>query len=135
MYNGKLLDGTSQHISIYTNKCYGEDVPFGERDVTNIEITHNKHDVNLIKSNFLNITARVDVALNNDNKRVINYKAGTMLNDIISDERAATESKTEGTYYDLYIGRKHSSECMTQMQVFNKGKDTGYMQIFQDRDN
>lgn len=135
MYNNKLLDGTSQHVSIYTNKCYGEDVPFGTTDVTNIEITNNKHDVNMIKSNFLNVTARATINLNTDCIKTVDYNDVTTINDIIKDESAVTQTETDSTYHTFYIGWKNASECITQMQVFNKGNDTGYIQIFQDREN
>ena len=52
-YSNKTLDGTCQHLSMYTNKCYSEYAPFGEYDYTNLKITNPHHDVNLINQNFI----------------------------------------------------------------------------------
>ena len=132
-----MLDGKSRQISIYNNRCHGEDTPFGELDVTDIEITHNKHDVNMINKNFLNVKITADVIPTTTATKTVVYKDATTSEDITANETVCIDGNP--TYAndpsDFYIGWKNSSECITEMQVFNNNMETGYHQIFQDREN
>ena len=131
-----MLDGKSRQISIYNNRCHGEDTPFGELDVTDIEITHNKHDVNMINKNFLNVKITADMVPKTTISKTVNYKDYKTLEEINTDESACIQGDpTYANAVDYYIGWKNSSECITEMTVFNNGIETGYQQIFQDRDN
>ena len=54
-YSNKKLDANCQQLTMYTNKCYNEYVPFSNSDYTYLKITNPHHDVNLINQNFIDL--------------------------------------------------------------------------------
>lgn len=133
----QIYDGSIHHLNVYTNHCYNEGAPFGINDLTNIEITHNKHDMNLVNKNFLNVTARVGLTFNRALGFRRTYRAGTTAADITTpvDDAAAKERDVDLGHSPIWVGWKNSGEIITEMQVLNRGRETGYHNIHQDRDN
>ena len=140
-FSNKTLDGTSQHLTMYTNKAYDEYVPVREGDYTNLKITNVHHDVNLINKNFLNVTAKFNVAPTKDLLfEAMFFKYGMTQTEVEADITAALRGGgapvlTPDLGKKMYIGWKNSGEIIEEMTVYNNGHETGYQQIHADREN
>ena len=141
-YANKTIDGTCQHLNMYTNKAYREYTPFGEFDYTMLDITNPHHDVNLINQNFINATAQVKITpKQNLLFEEYHFKYGTTQGDIDLDKKNnyAQITRSDIVYgligKKVYIGWKNSAEVITEMTVYNNNRETGYQQVYCDREN
>ena len=141
-FSNKTLDGTSQHLTIYTNKAYNEYVPIRGYDYTNLKITNSHHDVNLINKNFINVTAKFNLhpqASQTWMHLYFNYGLTQAQVDATINTNYSgvlrTEAATPNIGKKLYVGWKNSSEIIEEMTVYNNGRETGYQQVHADREN
>ena len=141
-YANKTLDGNCQQLTMYTNKCYSEYVPFSNSDYTYLKITNPHHDVNLINQNFINITAKLSITPKTEYtfKTEIYNPAITAEDLFIANNGNTINSILDHTSYGdvgekIYIGWKNSGEIIEEMTVYNNGNETGFQQVHADREN
>ena len=100
----QVNDGTRSFIP-RTVDCHDHNCPYGENDETRIDITHSDHMISNLSDGFLTFKVRVYLKLLgvntfNDNNRL----------------------------FKLFVGFKDSNQILDKLQIYCRGKNTGYNQ-------
>jgi hypothetical protein len=98
-------DGT-RSFSAITEDCHDNQAPFLENQETTVKMTCQNHDVTQIEDSFMTFEIELKLRLEGTNITATTY----------DDPKGLAQ---------IFVGFKNSAEILHQLQVFNRGQNTG----------